>query len=148
VSVALRRCVVMLAAALAATVGAGCGAREPIAIHDFWARATPAGATVGAAYVRLESAAGDRLVRVSVPASVARAAQIHEVTRDAAGRLGMHEVAGVDLPPGHEVALEPGGMHVMLVDLVEPLAPGRTIDVTLTFRNAGAITRSVPVREE
>ena len=55
--------------------------------------------------------------------------------------------AGVALDPGTAVAFTPGGSHVMLVDLVEPLVAGDTFDVTLEFARADSVTLPVAVVE-
>ncbi len=62
--------------------------------------------------------------------------------------MGMREVPGIDLPAGEVVALEPGGLHVMLIGLVDDLRPGDTFDLTLSFEQAGERTVSVEVREQ
>jgi copper(I)-binding protein len=56
-----------------------------------------------------------------------------------ASMMGMREVDSIELPAGQEVKLEPGGYHVMLLDLKQPIEMGDTIEVTLDFQNAGEI---------
>ena len=91
----------------------------------------PAGPN-GAAYlsVRNDGASPDRLVAVSTDA--AEAAELHESTTEA-GSMAMRPVEAIDVPTGATVTLEPGGLHVMLVD-------GDTVEVTLTFERAGEQT--------
>ncbi len=55
---------------------------------------------------------------------------------------------GLTVPAGGEVAFEPGGLHVMLLDLPEPLEEGETFDLTLTEDDGDEITVSVEVRSE
>ncbi|MCU0274542.1 MAG: copper chaperone PCu(A)C, partial [Acidimicrobiales bacterium] len=62
--------------------------------------------------------------------------------------MTMRPVDGIDLPAGEAVALEPGGLHVMLLDLPAPLEIGQTYELTLTFEQAGEQTVTVEVREE
>ena len=47
---------------------------------------------------------------------------------------------------GGSVQLAPGGVHLMLIDLKEPLKQGETFPLTLTFAKAGAMTIKVPVK--
>ena len=103
-------------------------------------------ATMGAAYLTITSAAGDRLVGVEVPASVAARAEIHEVVTDSLGALRMRPVSGVDLPAGRAVTFQPGTWHVMLIALTRPLVAGRMFEMTLRFERAGPVTVRVPVR--
>ncbi len=125
-----------------------CGAASParaddIAVTDVWARATPAGARMGAIYLTLESAAGDQLVGAAVPRSVAGRTQVHETVMipdsaaGGAGRMAMREVKAIALPPGQAVQLAPGGYHVMLLDLKQPLKEGARVPLTLRFEKAG-----------
>ena len=64
------------------------------------------------------------------------------------GEMTMQEVEFIDLPAGTAVELKPGGYHVMLIGLVNPLEIGQTIQITLIFENAGEITIDVPALEE
>ena len=125
-----------------------------VSIHDAWARATPAGARMGAIYFTMTSPAGDRLTGAAVPHSVAGATQIHETVMEqdssgaATGRMSMQEVESVELPAGTEVQFKPGGYHVMLLDLKRPLVSGQHVALTLTFANAGKQKVTATVRDE
>lgn len=63
------------------------------------------------------------------------------------GTMSMQPVDGIEVPAGEEVVLEPGGYHVMLLELAEPLEEGETFDLTLTFAEAGEQTVTVEVRD-
>lgn len=104
-----------------------------------WARATPPGATIGAGYLELRNpgSTADRLVRATTPR--AATVQIHE-TQMADGMMQMREVDGLNLPPGATVRLEPGGTHLMLVDLPRPLVAGERVPLILHFARAGQVT--------
>ena len=123
--------------------GGGVDAAATVRVTDAWSRTSPPGARAGVVYLTLASDAGDRLIAVSVPASVAGRAEMHEVFEDAARRLGMRPVDGVDLPAGAAIVFGPGGRHIMLTALARPLMAGDTLAVTLRFRRA--VTRTVPV---
>ncbi len=51
------------------------------------------------------------------------------------------------LPAGESVALEPGGYHLMLLDMPAMLAPGTAVDITLTFASGTTRVVSAEVRE-
>jgi copper(I)-binding protein len=57
----------------------------------------------------------------------------------------MRPVASLPVGPGHDVTLAPGGSHVMLMGLKQPLKPGDHFPLTLTFAHAGAVTTEVTV---
>ena len=111
-----------------------------IQIKDAWARATPGGAQTAAAYVTILSPTGDRLKAASTP--VAQKAELHTMTMDG-NVMKMRQVDGIDLPAGQAVTLKPGGYHIMLTALTQPLTEGQSFPLTLTFDKAG--TREVTV---
>ena len=78
----------------------------------------------------------DRLVSASSPES--GMVQIHEMKMDG-GMMKMREITGLDLKPGATVELKPGGYHVMLMDLKQPLKQGESVPVTLSFEKAGTV---------
>ena len=101
-----------------------------------WARATAPQQKVGGAYVTLTSPADDRLVGVSSP--VAGRAEVHEMRMDG-NVMRMRELTdGLALPAGKPVALAPGGHHIMLMDLKQPLVAGQVIPVQLRFQQRAA----------
>jgi periplasmic copper chaperone A len=109
-----------------------------------YARATPPGARAGAAFFTVENrgAQDDRLVAVASP--VAAAAELHTMAMDGTV-MRMRALREIDIPAGAKVALKPGGFHVMLLDLKQPLAAGEKIPMTLTFERAGSINVTVNV---
>lgn len=58
---------------------------------------------------------------------------------DGTAMMGMKEVDQIDIPAGETVKLEPGGYHIMLLDLKGQIKSGDTIPVTLTFKKAGTV---------
>ena len=113
-------------------------------IANAWARATPGGAQTAAAYVTITSAAGDRLTAASTPA--AQKAELHTMTMDG-NVMKMRQVDGIDLPPGQAVTLKPGGYHIMMTGLAQPLTDGQKFPLTLTFDKAGAREVTVTVQK-
>ena len=113
-------------------------------IEQAFTRATPPGAQVAGAFLTIENRGKDpdRLVGVASP--VAGQVAIHEMAVEG-GVMKMRAVRGVDLPPGAKVQLRPGGYHVMLESLKQPLKAGDAIPLTLTFEKAGSIDIKVPV---
>lgn len=126
-----------------ATAGAIAQTGDP-QITAAWARATPGAAQTAAAYVTVVSAAGDRLTAASTPA--AQKAELHTMTMDG-NVMKMRQVDGIDLPPGRTVTLKPGGYHIMLTGLAQPLTEGQTFPLTLTFAKAGSQQVTVTVQK-
>jgi copper(I)-binding protein len=59
----------------------------------------------------------------------------------------MNKVDSISLAAGKTTMLEPGGFHVMLMDLVKPLEKGQKVSVTLVFRSGGTTTVDAEVRD-
>jgi copper(I)-binding protein len=141
--------IVWIAVALLAACGSDDGsASSQISVSDAWSLATATGQPNGAVYFTITSASADTLERVSVGDSIADHTEMHETVTNAAGEMAMHELtSGVALDPGTAVAFTPGGKHVMLVDLAQPLVAGQTFEITLEFRRADPVTLPVAVLE-
>ena len=119
-----------------------------VVVADAWARSTSAAQSTGAIYFEIESAVDDTLVSASVPASIADRAELHEHVMNDDGSMVMRELGGgLVLQGGERVAFEPGGMHVMLVDLAAPLEVGQTFELTLDFARSEPIVVPITVFE-
>ncbi len=116
-----------------------------IHIAQPWARATPKGASSGAGYMTItnKGTAPDRVNCVADDASTQ--CQIHSMTMEG-GVMKMRPVeGGLEIKPGETVTLQPGGFHVMFVDLKHPLDQGQNIKVTLKFDKAGTVDVAYPI---
>lgn len=108
-------------------------------IEHPWSRAMPKGASVGAGYLVIENRgpAADRLISAS--AAIAGRAEFHEMAVTD-GIMRMRPLPnGVEIAPGMSAKFEPGGLHLMFVDLKRPLEKGERIKATLNFEKAGAV---------
>jgi hypothetical protein len=93
--------------------------------------------------------ASEPLSLLKVTSTEAQAVEIHSMTMKN-GVMEMREMKALELKPGQPVKLQPGGLHLMLVDLKKPLKAGDTVQLVLNFGDgkhpiaAKAVT--VPVR--
>jgi periplasmic copper chaperone A len=134
---------VLLVAGFMFAAGAASAQTGGLQVENAWARATPGKSQIGAAYVTIQSPTPDRLVAASTP--VAKEAQLH--TMEMSGMvMKMRPISGVDIPADKPVTLGPGGIHIMLMGLKEPLKAGQSFPLTLNFAKAG--TRTVDVAVE
>ena len=115
-----------------------------ISVSDAWARATMPGQKVSGAYMRIQSDADARLVSVSSPA-VPRV-EVHEMKMDG-DVMRMREVQSIELPKGKTVTLEPGGFHIMLMNLPKPIVAGDLIPLNLVVESGGK-RQTVEVKAE
>lgn len=109
-----------------------------------WIAEAPPAARHNAAYLVLRNGPrADTLVAVETP--VAEVAEIHEMRQDK-GILRMRREATVALAPNAELRLQPGGRHIMLINMKRALKPGERVPLTLRFRKAGALVIEAEVR--
>jgi copper(I)-binding protein len=87
--------------------------------------------------LRNEGADPDRLV--AARAAFARAVELHTHSVDAQGVMRMRQVSAIDVDPGAEVSLQPGGLHLMLLGLEPRLVAETLVLLTLVFERAGDI---------
>jgi periplasmic copper chaperone A len=91
-----------------------------------------------------QRAVADRLVEAAV-ADMRGVVEIHDSIMEG-GQAEMRPVEGVEIPAGGSAAFEPGGYHVMLLDLDAPLEVGDMLEITLTFEAARDVDVSAEVR--
>lgn len=120
-------------------------AADTLRVTDPWARATPPGATTGAAYLQLTNTGEqtERLVGARTP--LAERVELHTHVMEG-GMMRMHQVAAIDLPPGERVRLEPGGLHLMLIGLRQALVVGEQLPLTLLLASGGEREQTFVVR--
>jgi copper(I)-binding protein len=115
-----------------------------LAIEQPWARASAGPARNSAAFMVIRNAGpADRLVAAA--GEVAERVELHTHLRDG-DVMKMRQVEAVDIPAESMARLQPGGYHVMLIGLREPLKEGDSFPLTLTFANAGKLRIEVDVR--
>jgi hypothetical protein len=126
-----------------------CGSDGGIEIEDAWARTSAGMQSAGAVYMTINGGdEADTLVGASVDSSVAAMTEVHETTMGDDDQMTMQEVEGIEIPADGSVSLEPGGYHIMLMQLAEPLETGAEFTVTLSFEDAGDVDVTVEVRED
>jgi periplasmic copper chaperone A len=134
-----------LASTLAVALLAAPALAGDITVADPFARASAGMAEVGAAFMTLRntSKSDDQLIGASAP--VSGSAELHNHIKDG-DIMRMRQVPSINIPAGGTVALQPGGLHVMLMGLKQPLKQGEVFPLTLTFAKAGTMTVEVTVK--
>lgn len=146
--------VAAVVAALAVTVGCGTddapgGEATPtpsgtgtFVVRDPWVKAADSGMT--AAFATLLNQGDSDVTVVSATSDVSDVVEIHEMTMQAGGMVMQQKPDGITVPAGAEHVLEPGGDHLMLMNLSRPVQPGDEVTFTLTL-NDGATVQFVAV---
>jgi len=117
-------------------------ASAQVSVADAWVRATVPGQRTAGAYMQLKSAVDARVVAASSP--VAKVVEIHEMKLDG-GIMTMRAVETLALPAGQSVTLSPGGFHVMLMGIAQPLKEGDRVPLTLVVEEKSGRRQDVTV---
>jgi hypothetical protein len=112
---------------------------------DAWARASAGMAGAGAIFLTLNNSGTQDDVLKSAATDVAKRIELHHHTM-VNGVMEMRQVeGGIKVPAGKTVMLQPGGYHIMLMNLNAPLKKGASFPVTLTFSSGETQTLNVKV---
>ena len=116
-----------------------------VLVHDAWTRESPMIDLAGAVFMVIDNTTTQDDALIGANSSAATVVELHRSSMADDGQMSMTPVDFVPVPAGGTAVLEPGGYHVMLIGLVEPLEVGASIDVTLTFERASPRTVSALV---
>lgn len=113
-------------------------------ISDAWARKTGSRTASAAVYLNLKNGSDVAEILLSVSSPRAAMATIHRsFEQDDIMRMEMQDE--LEVAPGSTAVFAPGGLHIMLMRLDQPLKQGEVFPVVLTFKNAGEVTIYVDV---
>jgi len=140
----LRRFIPLLLASLAATAAARQYELGTLTIVHPWTRPAPANMSMGVAYLSITNHGKDAETLSAASTPVAESVQFHQ-TSIVDGVARMRPLAEVVIAPGATVNIEPGGIHLMLLNLKSAIETGKTVPLTLEFRRAGKITVQLEV---
>jgi copper(I)-binding protein len=107
---------------------------DELSISDAWVRATPPGKMMTAAYATLQNMSNETMVITGVTSDVTAHTSVHE-TRIERDRATMRPVPQLTLNAGERTHLTPGGTHIMLMKLSEPLTDAQSVDICFTLEN-------------
>ena len=127
----------------------GCGQEhtgDPIVVRDAWIREPPP-RSPAAGYLVIENRGGDPVELVAVATEAAAQTEIH-VMEYKDDRMTMRRVAKLQVPAGEEVALKPGGTHLMLMELRRPLRDGDEVELALRFDDGKERRIQMPVQKK
>lgn len=110
-----------------------------LSVAGGFTRATLPGATVAGGFLTIANAGteADRLSSAAAP--FAGRVELHQMAMEGSTMKMRALPDGIEIPPGKSVELVPGGLHLMFMDLKQPLKEGERVEVTLTFEHAGNV---------
>ncbi|GAA4519556.1 hypothetical protein GCM10023160_03520 [Brachybacterium paraconglomeratum] len=105
-----------------------------LTVTDPWVKAAEEGMTSG--FGTLINGTAQDLVLSGARTAAASRVELHETTADGSGGMSMQEKeGGFALPAGGDLLLEPGGNHLMLIELTAALRPGDEVELILEFED-------------
>ena len=119
--------------------------KHPIQVHQPFVRLMPPTQPNTGAFMVLENTGKQDLALVRAESEVSRVVEVHDHIMDG-GVMRMREIEKIDIPAGQRTELKPGGLHVMLIGLHQPLQEGQMVPITLIFNDGSRQAISAPVR--
>ncbi|MBF0627085.1 MAG: copper chaperone PCu(A)C [Magnetococcales bacterium] len=120
-------------------------ADENIHVIDPWIRAAPPVAQIQAGYLTLHNAGGKEQSLVGATSPLFAKIELHETIQHD-GQSHMQARPSIALPPGGQVALAPGGLHLMLIGPQRALPPMEKVSIVLQFADGSTVPVSAEVR--
>ena len=110
------------------------GPETALTVSDPWVKAGEEGMT--SAFGTLTNDTDRDLLLIGARTEASAHVELHETTDDGSGGMSMQEKeGGFPLAAGEQLVLEPGGHHLMLMDLTAPLLPGDEVELILEFED-------------
>ena len=109
-----------------------------------WARASLSGVRNAIVFGTLvnDGPAALSIVGGSTPVASRVEFHVHAMNGDV---MTMKQLEAIDLKPGEQAKLQPGGLHIMLIDLKQALKQGESFPLTLVARDGTALKIDVRV---
>lgn len=114
-------------------------------IENAWTRASTDIGGSAEVYFTLTNTGGKMIDLIGVRTDLASIETLHKTVVGSNGTPRMSAAPELRVAPGASVTLEPGGLHVMLIDLEKPLVEGATLSLRLTFYDGDDLTIEVPI---
>jgi len=125
-------------------VTAPASAEAELQVSEPWVREAPPTSRVLAAYLTLVNTSDNTITVTAISSPDFENAEIHRtVIEDGIAR--MLPVKQLEVPANGQLALEPGGHHLMLLEPRQPLTEGETVTLVIQRNNGEQITTSAPV---
>ena len=116
-----------------------------VKVHSPFVRMMPPGQPNTAAFMTLENTCRQDRALVAAESDVSKVVELHTHTMED-GVMRMREVEKIEIPAGQRTELKPGGLHIMLIGLHQPLQEGQTVDLTLVYDDGSRQVVHAPVR--
>ena len=127
----------------------GSGSSDGIELIGAWGRATPPNTEVTAFYVNISNNATTPDQLVSAASEACGMTELHNTTMGDDEVMQMAPASSEELTvaANASLSLAPNGLHVMCMQVVEPLEVGDEVELDLEFAEAGTVSTTVVIEE-
>ncbi|WP_076439756.1 copper chaperone PCu(A)C [Microbispora rosea] len=125
-------------AATPAAAQAPASAATPLSISDPWVKTARSG--MSAAFATLVNTTGEEVTVVAASTPVSPSVELHEVVGDGGATTMRRKQGGVVIPAGGRHVLQPGGDHIMLMNVRTAIEPGAEVPFTLTLKDGRTVS--------
>ncbi len=132
--------------AIASPADGDADVRDQLSVRDAWVAESLPGQSMTAAYMIIANEGDVDEELLSVESEVAERVELHKIEQQGE-MMRMQKVNSLIVAPGHEVELQPGGLHIMLIGLTREIKEGDTIEFKLAFESGASLTVSAPVKK-
>lgn len=119
---------------------------DSITVEDAWVKTAEEG--MSAAFGTIENAGDTDVVIVGASTAASPMIELHETVEDDSGAMVMRQKdGGFVIPAGDHLHLEPGGNHIMLMGLANPIVAGDEVTFTLEFEDGSTLEFTAPGKD-
>ena len=118
---------------LVASAWAG-SAADDVQVIDPWAREIPPNMTTSAGFLTMKNTGSVEHKLVGAESPATGMVELHTHINDG-GVMRMRPVENMPVPAGGTTELKPGGLHLMLMQLKQPIKAGDKLPITLIFED-------------
>lgn len=119
-----------------------------VSLFSGWARSSAEGAPNGAVFGFVVNLSSEEDTLIGASTDVAETTEVHEMVMGDNDVMQMRPIeGGLVVAPNSYQQLQPGGYHIMLINLKEPLEAGKSFDLMLHFKSAGDVPVQIPIRD-
>ncbi len=119
---------------------------NPLTVEDAYVRATPPNSKNSAAFMVINNAGNKEVKLIAASSDIADRVELHtHINED--GMMKMRQVEEIVIKAQNTAVLQPGGYHVMFLNLKQPLKEGQSVAIRLYFDNGEQIEVAAPIKK-
>lgn len=117
-----------------------------IMVDDPYVRAVPPGQMNTGVFMKIMNHTDQPRTIVSAESDASKIVELHTHVKED-GMMKMRQIPEIQVPANGHAMLQPGGLHVMLIGLNQPIEVDAPVEVTLVFKNGERTTVLAPGRK-